>query len=91
MSGLVFIDAAWMRATGMGFFLDRTSRSKAETRSHPIPVTTFNMADGWFLEIEFPVKTPTGELTMRAFIPKDRVIAVVQGAEAEDVMMGFKS
>ncbi len=93
---LVLIDYDWMETTGTGLYLtaglvtsgvvptDFMERMRARGAKPvcPVPLTGFNMEDGWFMELELAWSSLT------VFIPKQHVIAVIQGTKKD--LEGFK-
>jgi len=91
IKGLVLIDANWVKATGADFYLDVERNIESPSLPVlPISVTTFNMEDGSFLEMEYYVPTDKGgEALITAFVPKHSVMLVLTGDGVER-STGFK-
>ena len=87
---VVVIESAWVRSAALTDWMQQVQSHPEQSLApfYVLGVTKFSMADGWFLELEYYPKRLNGR-TMKLFVPKQKVLAVVETEKAAD-LIGFK-
>lgn len=92
IQALVIIKKKWVDEAGMSGLLQPENPHPAQDllNFQIVPAVNYNLGDGWFLELEFYPKLPTGEKRKRKLlVPKQEVLAVLEGDKPEE-LHGFR-
>jgi hypothetical protein len=91
VKALVVINKKWTQQNGFSELLKPT-HDNPDAIIAIVPVTEFNLEDGWFLEIEFNPASLNGRW-VKLFVPKSQVVSIVMVQDViddEKDKFGFK-